>query len=824
MDAYDSYKDFFAKAAKKTPYHYQVRLATAPQLPDLVAVPTGLGKTAAVVLAWLWRRRFAEPGIRKATPRRLVYCLPMRVLVEQTKSVITRWLQHLDLAAEVGIYVLMGGEAAADWDFYPEQDAILIGTQDMLLSRALNRGYAMSRYRWPVQFGLLNNDCLWVFDEIQLMGAGLATTAQLEAFRQKFWPPACACQSVWMSATLDRSWLRTVDFDPESLRTLELEEKDLQSEEARSRFRAKKPIAKAKHTVNDPAGLADEIQQAHRPGTRTLIVVNTVRRARDLSSALQKSLKKAGVRPDLVLIHSRFRPPDRQRVVDRLLAEPGPQGTIVVSTQVVEAGVDVSAATLFTELAPWASLVQRFGRCNRAGTDANAQVFWIDIPAGNKAQEAAMPYELEDLDLARKHLGNCSQVGPADLPHVELAYKHQHVIRSKDLLDLFDTTPDLAGNDIDIDRYVREVEASDVHVFWRDWDKNAPSEENTPRREELCPVPVEEFRKFLGTKKDSRSPLAYRWDFLEKAWVRVNADAVYPGQAYMLHISAGGYLPDTGWDPKAKAPVAPVASLDEAAPSQGNEDDADSEVDRWQSISEHTDEVCEQLKTILDALRINEAEPLRLAARWHDRGKAHPAFFAKLTPEALATPEAQQVLSRVGEQIAKAPPRYWRPRLAPNAVWDPNDGRRRHFRHELASALALLMQPDEAIRAEVRDLAAYLAAAHHGKVRLSLRSLPNEFSPPGPSQRFARGVWDGDTLPATALGNGVVAPEVGLSLEPMELGLCESPPFANQPSWAERMLRLRDQLGPFRLAFLEALLRAADWRASHVRKSAAPSM
>jgi hypothetical protein len=48
----------------------------------------------------------------------------------------------------------------------------------MLLSRALNRGYGMSRYRWPMHFGLLNNDCLWVMDEVQLMGSGLTTSLQ----------------------------------------------------------------------------------------------------------------------------------------------------------------------------------------------------------------------------------------------------------------------------------------------------------------------------------------------------------------------------------------------------------------------------------------------------------------------------------------------------------------------------------------------------------------------------------------------------------------------------------------------------------------------
>lgn len=854
------FEQMFVEAAEteRGPYPYQLRFACERELPQLLTIPTGLGKTATVVLGWLWRRRFADEEIRKSTPRRLVYCLPMRVLVEQTFENVVRWLERLGLlagqaewnegrrlqryrvemespvsgwAAQQGVsggtipvWMLMGGETAQNWEWYPEREAILIGTQDMLLSRALNRGYATSRNRWPVQFGLLNNDCLWVFDEIQLMGSGLATTAQLEAFRQKFWSPVCTCQSVWMSATLEPSWLRTVDFDPGRLRTAELQQEDLQLEEVRRRREAKKPIAKAHHSVSDPGGLAEEILRAHRPGTRTLVVVNTVRRARELYSAIQKSLKKAKDTPNLVLIHSRFRPPDRQRVVERLLAEPSLQGTIVVSTQVVEAGVDVSAVTLFTELAPWASLVQRFGRCNRAGRDADAQVFWIDIPGGNKAKDAAKPYALEDLERAREQLGKCSRVGPADLPSVKLFYQHQDVIRSRDLLELFDTTPDLAGNDIDIDRYVREVEASDVHVFWRDWDKNEPPEEKAPEREELCPAPVEEFGAFLRTNKEGRSPLAYRWDFLEKAWVRANAEAVYPGQVYLLHVSAGGYSPETGWDAKATGAVPPLTVAEEAASPEANEADSDSEVDRWQSIAEHTEQVCQQLEAILQIVPIKEeAEALRLAARWHDRGKAHPAFVAKLTQEALATPEAQQIRSRLGGQIAKAPPLHWHARLAPSARWDPNDGRRRHFRHELASALALLMLPEDAASADLRDLAAYLVAAHHGKVRLSIRSLPNEFSPPEPSQRFARGIWDGDILPPTALGHEVIAPEVCLSLEPMELGLCEAPPFTNQPSWAERMLRLRDSLGPFRLAFLEALLRAADWRASHAQHVSQPS-
>src|SRR5439155_17621068 len=159
------------------PFPYQRRFAEGNEIPQLVDVPTGLGKTAMAILGWLWRRRFHEDDvIRTATPRRLVYCLPMRVLAEQTESAAKKWVSRLKncypekMSQPPDISILMGGEEEEDWDLYPEREEIIIGTQDMLLSRALNRGYAATRSRWPIQFGLLNTDCLWIFDEIQLMG------------------------------------------------------------------------------------------------------------------------------------------------------------------------------------------------------------------------------------------------------------------------------------------------------------------------------------------------------------------------------------------------------------------------------------------------------------------------------------------------------------------------------------------------------------------------------------------------------------------------------------------------------------------------------
>jgi len=106
---------------------------------------------------------------------------------------------------------LMGGSEDNNYTLSPDQNAICVGTQDVLLSRALNRGYARKPFRWPLDFGLLNNDCLWVFDEVQLLGDGLATSGQLTAFREKF-RAFGQNEAVWISATLDRRWLDTVNF------------------------------------------------------------------------------------------------------------------------------------------------------------------------------------------------------------------------------------------------------------------------------------------------------------------------------------------------------------------------------------------------------------------------------------------------------------------------------------------------------------------------------------------------------------------------------------------------------------------------------------
>ncbi|MGI0493193.1 CRISPR-associated helicase Cas3' [Alkalinema pantanalense CENA528] len=840
------FADWFESVTGHSPYLYQQRLANLTKdWPIVIEVPTGLGKTAAIVFAWFWKRRYSNDStVRSKTPRRLVYILPTRTLVDQTVQVIEQWCQKLeDLDPQkndpqkkyprVAVHQLMGGMVSTDWDRDPTADCIIVGTQDQILSRCLNRGYGVNKYKWPVQFGLLNQDCLFVVDETQLMGAGLRTTAQLQGLRE-LWTTFGQTQTIWMSATLDTALLTTVNYQPQlelpgaRLRLKDPDSKeDLQEPAVLQRLNARKNLQKfpiacpAKEKDEGPyiKALAEQVDNAFKAtGSNGLVLVicNRVRRAQ----ALYEQLRSKG--PTL-LIHSRFRTGDRQPLNQKLLSKD--LSGIIIATQAVEAGVDISAHYLFTELSPWSSFVQRVGRCNRNGEHNEAVVYWIDFD--NLSEESARPYDRAELEQTKTLLDRLQEVGPAALaeslsddekpkPKIEGMIPRKH-----DLMQLFDTSSDLAGHDIDISPFIRDTQNMEVAIAWRNWSGDAPPADfPVLYRDELCQVNIGQAKAFL------KKTAGFVFDRLQKQWKKVDERSISPGQTILVNCQSGGYSETLGFtgDPKQKPQPIPLP-LNPAKPEGDDDDFLSKGAKSFVSLKQHSEDIVSALNKILEALPQDGLETLPIeklerAARLHDAGKAHPIFQQILTHKDVAKMEEglwaksgdlkSQDKSDSDDHKSKLD-KYGRPKDKP----DKDDLDRRGFRHELVSALLALQRQEP-------FLVTYLVAAHHGRIRLTIQPRPTEQAPKQ-NKRYALGVHEGDELPKIDLGGDLSnIPPTRISLACMELGGTRevrevgdgTVELVGERSWTEQAVELLEEYGPFRLAYLEALLRIADWNAS----------
>lgn len=857
-----------------SPRHWQLDLATEQSCRNrLIRIPTGLGKTEGVLATWSYHTLHRQDS---AWPRRLVWCLPMRVLVEQTEQVAQQLSQRIPEQNRPTIHIAMGGEDGGDWFLHPERPAVIIGTQDMLLSRTLNRGYASARARWPMEFGLLNQDTLWVMDEVQLMDVGLATSAQLQAFRDaddtKHLRP---CKTWWMSATLQPEWLQSVDTSKHHQSWVQNPCVVSLEQRTGGLWDISKLATKTTIAPSDDNQFAERILDEHAQlidgkfGKITLVVCNTVDRACATFDAVKKHWPG-----DLRLVHSRFRPHERiDWRTEFLNKEACHSGVdrIIIATQVVEAGVDISAGCLITELAPWPSLVQRFGRCARYGGSGHVLI----VDRGRDEKQAA-PYAAEELESAWETIQQLDDVGIRPLEQHEHSlteaarqrlypYAPSQLLLRKEFDDLFDSTPDLTGADLDISRFIRSGDERDLQVFWIKIPKDkkgepphTPPEDYKPHRLELCTVPFLKARDWLCEKdksKPKKGKRAWVWDWLDGEWKSATREAMLPGRVVCVAADTGGYVRQIGFSAGSNLPV-PIPELETVDPRseaiKAADDQQDSEqlsFNPWKTIACHTKEVAEQTRAISIELGLPRSLQgiLELAAYWHDWGKSHPAFQGSI--------RGNDITLRLNRHdLAKAPDACWPKKFL--YTYSDNSECRPAFRHELASTLGLfalldfyapkhdaLLGPWLAVlelmnqtpperesqpppptplierllncTGEEFDLVAYLVASHHGKVRVGLHAAPKDQDYRDRDGRGLpiRGIREGDRLPSVALVPGEPPiPEVTLTLSPAAVGLsCRT-----GVSWRERCIGLLERYGPAALAFLEAILRAADVRASRL--------
>ena len=133
-----------------------------------------------------------------------------------------------------------------------------------------------------------------------------------------------------------------------------------------------------------------------------LVVCNTVSAARDLYKRVESTLPKQDT-TQLAYLSSAVRPRDRSLRIKQLKDGTDHQ-RIVISTQVIEAGVDLSFDHIIRDFAPLDSIVQAAGRCNRHSLSGGGTVEIASVVDEDGQLPATLIYDSPRLDATRRVL------------------------------------------------------------------------------------------------------------------------------------------------------------------------------------------------------------------------------------------------------------------------------------------------------------------------------------------------------------------------------------------------------------------------------------
>lgn len=353
------------------PYKYQVEVAKTLFAGKnvILSVPTGAGKTLASIVPFL----IAKENKNIHFPSKLIYSLPLRALTNSIFNDVSEVLKKNGYSDEE--IKRQTGEYSDDKYF--EKDMIF-STIDQTLSNFLCFPLALSERQANINAGALVGSYL-IFDEFHLLDESRSMATTLGILRML----GNLCRCCIMTATLSNDYMRAIkeNLDNNEIITIHQFQEDKRKITSLLPKRDKKNIKVLNQKIS-----ASIIADYH--DKKTIVICNRVETAQKLYNDLlkdQSGLKNlTGLdKKNIICLHSRFFDKDRKTKEGRLKELFGKDANeneeaILIATQVIEAGMDISCKVMHTEISPINSFIQRVGRCARF-KDETGEIFIYDV-------------------------------------------------------------------------------------------------------------------------------------------------------------------------------------------------------------------------------------------------------------------------------------------------------------------------------------------------------------------------------------------------------------------------------------------------------------
>jgi CRISPR-associated endonuclease/helicase Cas3 len=403
----------------------------ADNIPSSCSLPTGLGKTS-VIAIWLLARQ-----INRSLPRRLAYVVNRRTVVDQTTEEVKRYKQ---IRRDLSVSTLRGEYIDnREWSADPSREAVICGTVDMIGSRLLFNGYGIGFRSKPLHAGFLGQDTLIVHDEAHLEPAfqDLLVAIQREQHSGRF-PDRYPLRVMELTAT-SRGESEVFGLTEEE-KHADFERRDVPAplRVVWQRTHAKKTI-RWREERNELAGEIAELALTYESSGRAILIF--IRNLDDLGKVLptlpgdrtrqltgtMRGFERDGLFLDPVF--ARFLPPSNEP--KKILPV---EGTVyLVCTSAGEVGVNITADHLVCDLSTFESMAQRFGRVNRFGLRDDT---YIDIvhPASFDDKDPLTPARRKTLEL----LKSVKSASPAALAELDPADRWAAFAPPPDTVDTSD--------------------------------------------------------------------------------------------------------------------------------------------------------------------------------------------------------------------------------------------------------------------------------------------------------------------------------------------------------------------------------------------------
>lgn len=373
-----------------------------------LTAPTGIGKT---LMAATWalenrKRLTAETGV---VPK-IIVVLPFLSIIDQTTQEYEMLLSFAGEKPDGEWFLTYHSlsdrqyrqhsqgfdlEEGSHESFFIDtwRTELVITTYDQFLLALMS-----PRARHQMRFHNLC-DALIIFDEVQSLPCCL-------------WKPLDSLLNALAEVGNSRVLLMSATLPPfvENARPLLPDYKDLFR--AFRRYKIKLRLAEKLTLEVFVQEIIERIPDWLAGNQRVLITLNTRRSARFIRDAIEQFLIKADSQAPLFFISADVTPQDRQSAIQQIkLGLP----CLVVSTQCVEAGVDIDMDVVIRDFAPLDSIVQVAGRCNREGAKPRCEVEIIDLCNEKHRSYSSFIYEEIHLNYTRSILAGIDELKEEDI-------------------------------------------------------------------------------------------------------------------------------------------------------------------------------------------------------------------------------------------------------------------------------------------------------------------------------------------------------------------------------------------------------------------------